>query len=119
MEMRNLALAVCLAFAMAPVVASAQAARTAPAPAKVYSTSKTTIGKLMADPAAKAVLIQHIPMMAGNSGEETPGGNIQDQAAEMTLKELADATRAYTGEMFSDKVLAAIDADLAKLTPLP
>ena len=107
--MRKVTLALCLALTSFAGIAVADPAQPA------YSTTKTTIGKLMADPQAKAVLIKHIPMLAGNGQEDGPGGNIQDQASEMTLKELADATKAYTGEMFSDKVLAAIDADLAKL----
>lgn len=109
--MRGMVLAASFALAGLPGLAAAQ---TAPA---VYSTTKTPLGKLMADPQAKAVLVKHIPMMGQNNPDAGPGSGALEQASEMTLKELSDATKAYTGDMFSDKVLTAIDADLAKLTP--
>jgi hypothetical protein len=82
--------------ALTPVAAMAQA------PAK-YTTADTTIGELLADPAAKAVLEKHLPQIA----------QAGDQAGGFTLK----AIQQYAGDMVSDKVLADIDADLAKITP--
>ena len=101
-------------LAMSASIALAQAQPAAPAaPAPKYSTNTTTLGTLMADPAAKAVLTKHLPEMLNR---ETPGGGgIQDQASGMTLKEIQEATRAYSGDALSDKRLAEIDQDLAKL----
>ncbi|KPH66068.1 hypothetical protein [Novosphingobium sp. ST904] len=95
-----------------PAVASA--AET-PAPAQstpvkpAYSTGKTQLATLLADPAAKAVLQKHIP--------ELLNGQNMDQASGMTLREIQDAVKAYAPDVLSDKVLAEIDKDLAALPP--
>ena len=118
--MRLLSLASGIALAMTATLAAAQtqpSASSAPAPAAApqaakYSSSTSTLGAMLADPGAKAVLQKHLPQLLNNDG---PGGNIQEQAGGMTLKEIQEATRAYAPDALSDKVLAAIDQDLAKL----
>jgi hypothetical protein len=92
-------------LAVALVATAVMAADPAPAAAKTshYSTSTTDIGTLLDDPAARAVLDKHIP-----------GFSTQDQidmARPMTLR----AVQQYAPDKYTDKVLAEIDADLAKL----
>ncbi|KFG89520.1 Cytochrome P450 [Sphingobium herbicidovorans NBRC 16415] len=82
-------------MAMSPMPAFAQTA--------AYSTSTTEIGALLDDPAAKAVLDKHVPGMTANDQI--------DMARSMTLKDVQQ----YSPDEITDKVLAAIDADLAKL----
>jgi hypothetical protein len=67
-----------------------------------YSCAKTNIGKLLDDPAARAIVDRHVK---GLSGRPQIG-----LARSMTLKQL----QTYSDE-FSDDVLAKIDADFAKL----
>ena len=92
--MKKLIIAAAL-MAMSPVPAFAQAA--------AYSTSTTEIGALLDDPAAKAVLEKHVPGMTTNDQV--------DMARSMTLKDIQQ----YSPDQITDKVLAKIDADLAKL----
>ena len=100
--MRNILLAAAIAFV--PAMASAQqAAPAATAQAGQYSTSTTEIGTLLDDPAAKAVLEKHVPGMTTN--EQI------DMARAMTLKDIQQ----YSPDQVTDALLAAIDADLAKL----
>lgn len=89
-------------------MAHAQPAAPSAAAAPAYSTRTTQLSTLLADPAAKAVLAKHIPQMLER--QET-----SEQAAGMTLREIQDAVKAYSPDALSDKVLDAIDADLAKL----
>jgi hypothetical protein len=101
--MRALIIAVTLTVSLVSTVS--MAADPAPAAAKTahYSTSETDIGTLLDDPAARAVLDKHIP-----------GFSTQDQidmARSMTLR----AVQQYAPDKYTDKVLAEIDADLAKL----
>lgn len=77
-----------------PVVAYAQAA------AK-FSTAGSKISDLIANPEAKAVLEKHIPEIMQYA--EAIGGQ--------TLKEL----QGMAGDQLTDKMLADIDADLAKI----
>ena len=78
-------------------------ATTAAAPASGhYSTGATTLGDLLDDPAAKAVLVAHIPDLVSNPQVSA--------ARPMTLRDL----QAYVPNL-TDATLAAIDADLAKL----
>jgi hypothetical protein len=119
-HMRPILPAVSLALVMVASVAQAQtqpASNGATAPASTpqagkYTTNTTTLGTLVADPAAKAVLTKHLPQLLNSDG---PGGGVQEQASAMTLKEIQEATRAYSGDSLSDKILAEIDQDLAKL----
>lgn len=88
------------AILMVPGAALAQAAPSAP-----YSTTTTEIGILLDDPAAKAILDKHVPGMTTNDQV--------DMARAMTLKDVQQ----YSPDAITDKVLAAIDADFAKLPP--
>jgi para-nitrobenzyl esterase len=95
---------------MAATAATAQPAPAASAPAAAaagdhYSVAATTIGTLLDDPAAKAVLVKHLPEMAKSDQI--------DMAREMTLKDIQQ----YAPDMVTDKVLAEVDADLATLKP--
>jgi hypothetical protein len=106
--MRNLfmpAMVATIMFTMpAGVFAQAAPSPTAtPAAAAHYTTGDTDIGTLLDDPAAKIVLTKHIPDMV-NSAQI-------DQARSMTLKQIQQ----YAPDMLSDKVLADIDAELAKV----
>jgi hypothetical protein len=95
--MRALIVAAALAMSLAGTTTMAQA------PAAHYSTAATSIGTLLDDPAARAVVDQHIP-----------GFSAQDQismARSMTLKDIQQ----YAPDKYNDKVLAEIDVDLAKL----
>lgn len=93
-------LALLAAFAM-PITVSAQTAP--PAAAAHYSTATTLVSVLMADPAAKAVLMKVIPAIAGSDQFE--------QAGPFTLK----AVQSYVPDQLTDKQLADIDAEFAKL----
>ncbi|CAN7340769.1 hypothetical protein LJR225_001988 [Phenylobacterium sp. LjRoot225] len=108
--MRFVTLASALALAMASTAAFAQSAPAASAPAAAsagehYSVANTTIGTLLEDPAAKAVLVKRLP-------EITKSDQI-DMARDMTLKDIQQ----YAPDMVTDKALADVDADLATLTP--
>ena len=83
----------------APVVFAEEAA--APAAAKL-TTGATTLGDLLDNAAAKAVLTKHAPML-------TEGGQI-DQARPMTIKSLQQYIPTLT-----DELLAKIDAELAQI----
>lgn len=104
--MRTLMAAAALLVAPATLV-NAQAANTPAAPATAnaahYSTSSTEIGTLLDDPAAKAVIEKHVPGMTSNDQI--------DMARAMTLKDIQQ----YSPDAVTDKVLAAIDADFAKM----
>lgn len=68
-----------------------------------YSTSATDIGTLLDDPASKALLDKYIPGM-------TSSDQI-DLARAMTLKDI----QAYSPDSITDKVLADLDSEFAKL----
>jgi len=90
-------------MAASPTITLAQQAA-APAPAAAsYTTENTDLGTLLDDPAAKAVLTKHIPDVISNPGI--------DNARGMTLKQVQQ----YAADQLTDKVLAEIDVDLAKL----
>lgn len=100
--MRLTLIAFAAALALTPAIASAQAAAPA-ATAAHYSTDATTIGDLIADPAAKAAVEKHVPGMLSNDQIE--------MAKDMTLKQIQQ----FAPDTVTDKVLGDIDADLAKL----
>lgn len=75
----------------------------ADAPPPKYTTTETSIGPLLDDPAAKAVLQKHIPELVGNAQIE--------MARAMTLKQV----QGYAGDMLSDAALKKIDDELSKL----
>ena len=97
------------AMALTPAAALAQTAPAAPKPAAsaataaAYSTSSTEIGTLLDDPAARALLDKHVPGMTTN--EQV------DMARAMTMKDIQQ----YSPDKITDKVLADLDADFAKL----
>jgi para-nitrobenzyl esterase len=100
--MRLSSLAFSAALLLAPAVASAQS-QPAPAAASHYSTGATKIGQFLDDPAAKAVVEKHLPGMLSNDQIE--------MARDMTLKDLQQ----YAPDNVTDKALADLDADLAKI----
>ena len=86
------------------------AATAAPAVAPIaatghYTTAATTIGTLLADPAAKAAIARRFPEFT-KSSSVTSG-----MANSMTLKGLQQ----FKPDMFTDASLAALDEELAKL----
>jgi len=70
-----------------------------------YSTAATKIRDLLANPAAKALLDQHLPGVSSDSRISMAKG--------MTLR----AVQAFAPKQFTNEVLDALDADLAKLPP--
>lgn len=98
-----LALTPALAAAQAPAPA-APAKPAAPAAGKpAYSVAESNIGALLENDASKAVVFKHIPELA-------QAGDQLSQAAGFTLKDLQQFIPTLT-----DKVLADIDAELAKV----
>jgi len=100
--MRASLIAVAAALAMTPLAATAQAA----APAAVsprYTTAATTVGQIIDDPAAKAVVDKHLPGLLASTHI--------DMARDMTLKTLQQ----FAPDRVSDEALASIDADFARL----
>lgn len=101
MQMRSIIFAAGLMAALAsvPTFADDNSA------AKHYTVADTEVGTLLDDPGARAVVDKHIPGFSK--------GDQIDMARSMTLAGL----QAFAPDTFTDKVLAAIDADLAKLPP--
>lgn len=100
--MRSTLIAFAAALALTPAIASAEAAAPA-ATAAHYSTDNTTIGELLADPAAKAAVEKHVPGMLSNDQI--------DMARDMTLKQIQQ----FAPDNLTDKALADIDAEFARL----
>jgi hypothetical protein len=98
-----IAMALTVSLPMQPVMAQAPPS-TAPAQAH-YTTDGTAIGTILDDPAARAIVDKYIPGFS--SGE-----NI-DMARSRTLK----AIQRFSGDTITDKTLADIDAEFAKLPP--
>lgn len=94
---------VAAALAASFVSTSALAQATTSSAAAAYTTADTDIGTLLDDPAAKAVVDKYIPGFSA-------GENV-DMARSMTLK----AIQQFAPDMVTDKALADIDTDLAKL----
>jgi hypothetical protein len=99
--MRALTVAAMLALSAVPAASFAQAAPAAAATG--YNIEDTDIGTLLDDPAAKAVLDKHLPGFTANPQI--------DMARSMTLKSIQQ----YAADTVTDKALADIQADLAKL----
>jgi para-nitrobenzyl esterase len=99
--MRALIVAMILAAPFASTTTMAQAATSSATAA--YTTADTDIGTLLDDPAARAVVDKYIPGFS-------KGENV-DMARSMTLK----AIQQFAPDMVTDKALASIDADLAKI----
>jgi len=100
--MRLSLIALAAALVTIPMAAAAQPAAPAAASAH-YTTADTTVGQILDDPAAKAVVDKHLPGLL--AGEQI------DMAREMTLKTLQQ----YAPDRVTDEALAMIDADFAKL----
>ncbi len=100
--MRNI-VKIAVAFSAALVLAMTVQASDHKQHDNVYSTSRTTIGALLSDPAARAVLEEHVPDLIANE-------SIQ-RASDMTLQTI----QGYAPNMLSEEKLSAIDADLAEL----
>jgi hypothetical protein len=115
--MRIAPIFLCAALSIAPAVCSAQASAaptaatasvdpaTLPGAAQAakFKTEETTIGDILDNPAAKAVVAKHLPEMMANDQVQMARG--------MSLK----AVQQYSADTVTDKVLADIDADFAKL----
>lgn len=115
--MRFAPIALCAALLIAPAVSFAQAATAAPAAASAanpatlpgaaqaakFTTNETSIGDILDNPAAKAVVSKHLPEMMSNDQVQMARG--------MTLK----AVQQYSADTVTDKVLAEIDAEFIKL----
>jgi para-nitrobenzyl esterase len=102
--MRNIVSAVlCAALAALVGLVAVPALADAPATAVKYSVETTSLGDLMDDPAAKAVLEKHLPGLVGNAQIQMARG--------LTLK----ALQQYAGDMLTDAKLADVQYDLDKL----
>lgn len=88
-----------------PIVSTVAQAPAAPASAQHYSTSATDIGTLIDDSSAHAIVDKYLPGVL--SGDQI------DMARSMTLK----AVQQFAADRITDKALADIDAELAKLPP--
>lgn len=107
--MKTIAMLTAAALATASLSAPSLAAEAAPTvTAAKYSSKATPMNLLLADPAAKAVLVKHIPQIVNNP-------DIAERAGGMTLAEIGDAIKAYSPDVLSEAVLARLDADLAAL----
>ena len=100
-----------IAFGLTLVLAAPSVALAAPAPAAAaaptaaYTTNDTTIGTLLADPAAKAIVDKHIPGLSENPSIAMASG--------ATLR----AIQPMAGDKITDQALYAIDAELKALKP--
>ncbi len=116
MRLASLALAAALLAAPATVLAQATQAGTAPAaagadPASLpgaaqaakFKTGETTVGDILDNPAATAVVKKHLPELVANEQINMARG--------MTLK----AIQQYSADTVTDQKLTQIDADFAKL----
>ncbi len=103
--MKKFVIASAVALAAVAVTAPAFAAETAPASAPMpkFSTSTSTIGDLIDNPATKAVLEKHVATLVGNPQIE--------MARSMTLKQV----QGFAGDALSDEVLAKLDAEFAQI----
>ncbi|MDB5469527.1 MAG: hypothetical protein JWR84_1087 [Caulobacter sp.] len=101
--MKSLALALALlaTAGSAAVLAPAAVAQEAAKPA--WSTATTPLGDLIKNPETKAVLEKHIPGISTNPEVEPVLG--------LPLKQI----QGYAPDRLPDDLLAAIDADLAKI----
>ena len=99
-----LALAAPAAAYAVPATPATPATAVAPATAS-YTTADTTIGALLADPAAKAILDKRIPGLADNPSIAMASG--------MTLR----AIQPMAGDKITEPMLDALDADFKTLKP--
>lgn len=90
----------------APLSVGAAEPVTASASTAAFSTSTSSIGSLLDNPATKAILTKYLPDLVSNPQIEMARG--------MTLKQI----QSYASDTVTDEVLAKIDTDLAKV-PAP
>lgn len=97
--------ALATAFLSSNIYLDVAVAQTPPAAAAAehYSTSTTDIGTLLDDPAAHAIVDKYLPGVL--SGDQI------DMARSMTLKDIQQ----FGPDRITDKALAQIDAEFAKL----
>ncbi len=100
--LRTAMIAGLIATASLAVAAPAFAADAAAA-ATGYTTADTSIGTLLDDPAAKAVLDKIMPSFSSNPQVEMARG--------MTLKQVQQ----FAPDQMTDEVLAKVDAELSKV----
>lgn len=100
--MRSIILAAAALCMAAPALAEMPAATPAAA-ATAYTSEATTIGTLLDDPAAKAVLEKIVPPLVANPQIDLARG--------MTLKQV----QPLTNGALTDDLLTQIDAELAKI----
>ncbi len=98
--MKKLAMALTIALCMQAAPVSGQASAQAP-----FTTARTPIGTLLADPAARAVLARRFPLLLQSKAV------MSGRANRFTLRTLKRAKPA----VFTDSALAATDADFAAL----
>jgi hypothetical protein len=103
--MLRTALAASLMLLSAATAAPALADAAMPAANRGYTTAETPIGTLVDDAEAKAIVDKHLPGFSTNPQVEMARG--------FTLKQV----QAFVPDQIKDEILAAIDADLAKLPP--
>lgn len=101
--MKRIFIASALLVAASLSATSGHAQSAAPTPAAAYTVETTDIGTLLDDPAAKTIVDKHLPGFTANEQISMARG--------MTLK----SVQQYAPDMVTDKALAAIQADLAKL----
>lgn len=101
--MRILPFVLAAALLTSATAAAAQAASPAAAAPAHYSTESTEIGVMLDDPAAKAVLVKHLPEIATSDQI--------DMVRSMTLKDV----QGFAPDKVTDKALADIEVELAKL----
>jgi para-nitrobenzyl esterase len=105
--MRKSLAAAAVALSLLPAIANAQTTDSAAAPAATapaattYSTS-STVGDLLANPDAKAVLVKDAPALVTDQ---------LSMAASMTLASLQQ----YAPQILTDATLAQLNTDLAKV----
>jgi len=104
--LKTVAIALTLVLANAvPVLADTHAIEAA-AKKPVYSNAETTLGILLEEPAAKAIIERHVPGLTDNPSISTAAG--------MTLK----ALQAVAGNKLTDKMLIAVGSDSKALQSL-
>lgn len=96
-------LAACFVLALGATAMASQPAVAQVAQTPAYSTSATTIGVLLENPATKAIIDKQIPGLSSNAQIGMASG--------MTLR----AIQPMAGDMITAAMLDAVDADLAKL----
>ncbi len=92
--------AAAIALSLLPAIASAQTTESAAPP--TFSTTTSTIGDILANPDAKAVLVKDVPEIVTDQ---------LSRASSLTL----DNLKQYVPDKLTPEVLAQIDADFAKI----